>query len=68
MRLTRKLNGCKDDACPAIWETSDPAVVAVQGAVLTDAEALCDLGQVPAHETVVLIPREFLAYYRADGR
>jgi hypothetical protein len=68
MRLTRKLSGCDDGTCPAVWETSEPGMLAVQGSRLTDAEALADLGKVPDHETVVLIPRHVLAEYEADGR
>jgi hypothetical protein len=68
MRLTRKLAGCDDGTCPAVWETDDPEMVAVQGSRLTDADALADLGKIPGHETVVLVPRQVLAEYRADGR
>jgi hypothetical protein len=68
MRLTRKLAGCDDGTCPAVWETDDPGMVAVQGSRLTDPAALADLGKIPGHETVVLVPRHLLAEYRADGR
>lgn len=68
MRLTRKLGGCKDSTCPAIYETDDPAMVAVQGSRLTDAAALSDLGTVPDHETVVLIPRHILDETQAAHR
>lgn len=68
MRLTRKFSDCKDDTCPAIYETDDPGLLAVQGSLLTDPEALTDLGKVPGHERVVLIPRRLLAAYQPDGR
>jgi hypothetical protein len=67
MHLTRKLSGCDDGTCPAVWDTDDPELVAVQGTVLTDPQALADLGQVPAHEQVVLLPREILDGYRRSG-
>ena len=34
-----------------------------KGAALTDPEARADLGQVPAHEQVVLLPRAILEGY-----
>jgi hypothetical protein len=56
MELTRKLAGTCDDAtCPAVWETSDPETVAIQGPHL--AEPGVSLGE---GETVVLIPRALL--------
>ena len=63
VHLTRKFDNCNDGTCPAIWDTSDPAMVGVQGDKLTDPEALADLGQIPGHERVVLIPRELLMSY-----
>jgi hypothetical protein len=64
MRLTRKTGDCDDGTCPAIWDTDDPELVAVQGTALTDPEARGDLGQIPAHEQVVLLPRALLERYR----
>jgi hypothetical protein len=66
MRLTRKHGNCDDATCPAIWDTDDPQFVAVQGTILTDPAARADLGQVPAHEQVVLLPRAILESYRRD--
>jgi hypothetical protein len=69
VRITRKYgDGCSDGTCPALYETDNPEVMAVQGAILTDAPALADIGQVPGHETVVLIPRTLLdSYARNDA-
>lgn len=65
MRITRKYGTCSDGTCPAILDTDDPEMVAFQGTTLTDPQALRDVGQVPAHETVVLLPRSlFEAYLR----
>lgn len=68
MRLTDKFSECRDDHCPAIRDTSDPALVAIQGEILADPEALADLGAIPGHENVVVIPRSLLAAYHASGR
>jgi len=63
MRLTRKYgDGCNDGTCPAIYDTDDPELVAVQGSTLIDREALADLGPIPGHEQVVLLPRALLGY------
>jgi hypothetical protein len=58
--------GCSDGTCPTIWKTDDPEIMAVQGAILADAEALADIGEIPGHETVVLIPRSLLEGYRRE--
>jgi hypothetical protein len=67
MRLTRKLAGCDDGTCPAVWATDDPELVAVRGTALTDAAALSDAGPGGAHEQVVLLPRAILEAYRGSG-
>jgi len=59
--------GCSDGTCPEIYDTDDPAVIAVQGTVLTDARALADIGEVPGHESVVLIPRSLLEGYAREN-
>jgi hypothetical protein len=58
--------GCSDGTCPAIYDTDNAAVVAIQGSVLTDRTALADIGEIPGHETVVLIPRALLESYRPE--
>ena len=56
MELTRKLAGTCDDAtCPTVWETSDPATVAIQGPRLAEPGV-----NLPEGEAVVLIPRALL--------
>lgn len=67
MRLTRKHGDCDDGTCPAIWDTDDPQLVAVQGAILTDPQARADLGEIPAHEQVVLLPQKILDSYARSG-
>lgn len=61
-RVTGRHSDCHDSACPAVWETDDPATVAIQGARM--AGPLDGLGEVPGHEDVVLIPRALLESYR----
>jgi hypothetical protein len=63
MQFTRKHSDCNDGTCPAIWDTDDPALIGVQGSILTDPQARADLGPVPAHEQVVLLPRNLLESY-----
>lgn len=63
VRITRKYSDCHDGTCPAIMETDDPEVVAFQGATLADPAALADVGDVPAHESVVLLPRSLVEDY-----
>jgi hypothetical protein len=65
MRLTRKLAGCDDGTCPAVWDTDDPGLVAIRGATLTDAEALADAGPGASHEQVILVPWSILESYRS---
>jgi hypothetical protein len=67
MRIISSTGGCSDGTCPAIHETDDPELVAVQGATLTDGQALADLGPIPGHEGVVLVPRSLFDTY-AKGR
>ena len=53
MHITAKYgNGCSDATCPAIYDTDDP-------------QALHEIGQVPPHETVVLLPRKLFEDYRS---
>lgn len=47
-------------SCPTLYETDDGRIV-VQGAALTDAEALDQLRDVLDGETAVVVPRELLA-------
>jgi hypothetical protein len=63
VHFTRKYGTCNDGTCPAILDTDDPAVVGVQGAIVTDPQALSDLGSIPSHEQVVLLPRSLLVSY-----
>jgi hypothetical protein len=48
---------------PTLFAT-DRGTLAVQGYVITDPEALADLGEIPPGETVVEIPPELLRFYQ----
>ena len=58
MRLTR-LAGCSGGTCPAVYET-DRGTVVVQGAIVTDPDALAAM-KLPEHETAVEVPASLLA-------
>jgi hypothetical protein len=61
MRL-QKIGGCDDGTCPAVFET-DRGTYVVQGAVVTDLDALAAM-DLPEHETAVEIPAALLDGYR----
>jgi hypothetical protein len=63
VRITRKYGTCSDGTGPTIFDTDDPEIVGVQGTVLTDAQALADVGEIPEHESVVLLPRSLFESY-----
>ncbi|HZX06042.1 hypothetical protein [Kribbella sp.] len=63
MRLIHRAGPCDNGPCPNVFDTDDGTLVAVQGAQLVDTDALAQLDQMPAHETVVLVPRELLLEY-----
>jgi hypothetical protein len=59
-RITAKISGgCAGKNCPAIWQTDDPGVIAVQG-TLASAESTQAAGEIPDSETIVLIPASLL--------
>ena len=66
VRITKKHGDCSDGTCPALYDTDDPALIAVQGTMLTDPQALADIGQVPGHEGVVLLPRSLFERYARE--
>jgi hypothetical protein len=66
MRIVRQVNGCNGGTCPAVVET-DQGTYLVQGAVVTDDDALAAL-RLPPGETVVEVPAEILASVRGGGQ
>jgi hypothetical protein len=57
-----KIGGCDDGTCPALFAT-DRGTFVVQGAIVTDPEALAAMN-LPAHETAVEVPADLLDGYR----
>jgi hypothetical protein len=71
MRVIREIGdpGCRDSACPAFIEFSDPEQVGVRGVELADAEALADLREGTAeNEVIIVIPRAVAEAWKASGR
>lgn len=64
MQLT-KLAGCQGGTCPAAYAT-DRGTLVVQGAVVTDPQAVAD-ANVPAGESLVEIPRELLEGLKVES-
>ena len=61
VEFTHKIvSSCDSGPCPAIIGTTDPEVFGVQGIRLSEAEAATAPGEVPGHETVILVPRWLL--------
>lgn len=63
MHITGTHRRCADRTCPAVHDTDDPEFLAIQGTTLTDADALRDVGELPGHEAVVLLPRSLFESY-----
>jgi hypothetical protein len=60
-KITKKLAGdCAGRDCPAVWETDDPALIAIQGTAAL-AESLEAAGSIPADEGIVFVPASLLA-------
>lgn len=68
MHITGTHRRCSDGTCPAVHDTDDPALIAVQGSALRDPEARADLGDIPAHEEVVVLPWSLLESYARERR
>jgi hypothetical protein len=63
MRLTHRAGTCDNGPCPNVFDTDEDGMVAIQGALVTDAEALAQVNQMPDHEVLVLVPKELLLEY-----
>ena len=60
-RITRKTAaGCEDKSCPAVWDTENPEIVAVQGALPVATDDLTGAGTVPGHEGILFVPASLL--------
>ena len=59
-KITAKItDGCAGKNCPAIWQTDDPDVIAVQG-TLAPAASLEAAGEIPGDEGMVFVPAHLL--------
>jgi hypothetical protein len=63
LKLTKISDGCENRNCPAVYET-DRGTLVVQGYVLSDSEALKQIG-LPEGESAVEVPTELLRGIRA---
>lgn len=68
MRITGTHRRSSDGTCPAIHDTDDPALIAVQGSAPRDPHARADLGYIPAYEEVAVLPRSLLESYARKRR
>jgi hypothetical protein len=53
------------DGSPTLYATdrADRKTYIAQGWRVTDPDALAEIGEIPAHETLIEIPEEVLKYY-----
>jgi hypothetical protein len=66
-RITRKLSDCEDRTCPALWETDDPELTGIQGA-LPAGDDLGAAGEIPAHEGILFVPTALLHAWASRQR
>jgi hypothetical protein len=66
-RITRKIIDCEDRSCPALWETDDPELTAIQG-TLPAGDDLQAAGQIPAHEGILFVPTALLRAWASRQR
>lgn len=70
MKLTHRAGSCDNGPCPNVFDTdaqitpgAPSGLAAVQGQKTDDPEALAHLANMPANETIVLVPPELLVEY-----
>jgi hypothetical protein len=68
MHITGTHRRCSDGTCPAVHDIDDPALIAVRGSALRASEARADLGDIPAHEEVVVLAWSLLESYARERR
>ena len=61
MRYLGKDPGSEHGGSPTVWDDGDSYVV--QGWRITDAATLAEIGDVPAHETVIRIPKRLMTVF-----
>jgi hypothetical protein len=75
MQLIHRAGSCEDGPCPNVFDVTGDGqedMAAIQGTTMTDPSALARLSRMPAHESLVLVPRQLLLEYadrvRGEGR
>ncbi len=75
MQLIHRAGTCEDGPCPNVFDVTGDGredMAGIQGATLTDPSALAQVSRMPAHESMVLVPRQLLLEYadrvRAEER
>lgn len=58
--MLQQLSGCQGGPCPKVFDDTDGEDVIVQGYEVTDPGTRTQVGNVPAGEQVVRIPRMLL--------
>lgn len=65
-RLIHRTGSCDNGPCPNVFDIEGDGLedmAGIQGTTLTDPAALAQLSQMPAHESVVMVPRRLLLEY-----
>lgn len=50
---------------PTLWDDGDSYVI--QGSRITDPGTLAQIGEVPAHETVLRFPKRMMRFFKEAG-
>lgn len=67
-QITRKAAGdCQGKDCPAVWDTTDPQMVGIQGD-LPQAGEMAQAGDMPGREGIVFVPRSLLDAWASAQR
>lgn len=61
MRLLGKDPESPNNGSPTVWDDGDAYVI--QGWRISDADTLAEVGEVPAHETVLRIPKRMMRFF-----
>ncbi|QKW49769.1 hypothetical protein HUT08_09625 [Streptomyces buecherae] len=65
MKFLGKDPNSKKTGSPSVWDDGDSYVI--QGWRITDQRVLAEIGEVPAHETVLRIPKRMMQFFPEAG-
>ena len=51
----------ENNGSPTVWDDGDSYVI--QGCCITDAATLAEVGEIPAHEAVLRIPKRMMQFF-----